>query len=285
MQFQQVIFPTSSPGSSSHASRRLPYTQARSPAPRDRTPIRHYRPSTSRGRSHSRTGALATYATENFHHAPSVSDVPPRSAPATPWRYPGDHHASDSGTVSYGANENYSFSAGSVDRNAAFSEIPIYETDASFPPFYTPSRGGHSGPLVAYPTLGSHDASYSTQSYRPQAQALPSMGPAMHAFPPISNPLESTPSDIDTIDSQSKPQCWDHGCNGRQFSTFSNLLRHQREKSGIAMKALCPHCGIEFTRTTARNGHMYGGKCKGQPNQPAQGSLSDVGNGSRRNSK
>jgi hypothetical protein len=27
-----------------------------------------------------------------------------------------------------------------------------------------------------------------------------------------------------------KPTCWDHGCNGRQFSTFSNLLRHVREK-------------------------------------------------------
>ncbi|KAI9846830.1 MAG: hypothetical protein M1838_001128 [Thelocarpon superellum] len=59
-----------------------------------------------------------------------------------------------------------------------------------------------------------------------------------------------------------KPQCWDHGCNGRQFSTFSNLLRHQREKSGTSTKSYCPRCGAEFTRTTARNGHMAHEKCK-----------------------
>lgn len=59
-----------------------------------------------------------------------------------------------------------------------------------------------------------------------------------------------------------KPQCWDHGCNGREFSTFSNLLRHQREKSGSAAKSYCPRCSAEFTRTTARNGHMEHGKCK-----------------------
>ena len=61
-----------------------------------------------------------------------------------------------------------------------------------------------------------------------------------------------------------KPQCWEHGCNGREFSTFSNLLRHQRERNGTANKSVCPHCGIEFTRTTARNGHLAGGKCKGR---------------------
>lgn len=34
------------------------------------------------------------------------------------------------------------------------------------------------------------------------------------------------------LNSRPKPQCWEHGCNGRQFSTYSDLLRHQREKSG-----------------------------------------------------
>ena len=28
------------------------------------------------------------------------------------------------------------------------------------------------------------------------------------------------------LNQRPKPQCWEHGCNGRQFSTFSNLLRH-----------------------------------------------------------
>ncbi|KAG8532805.1 uncharacterized protein KY384_002683 [Bacidia gigantensis] len=64
------------------------------------------------------------------------------------------------------------------------------------------------------------------------------------------------------IEQPKKPQCWDHGCNGRTFSTFSNLLRHQREKSGSSTKSLCPRCGAEFTRKTARDGHMAHDKCK-----------------------
>ena len=64
------------------------------------------------------------------------------------------------------------------------------------------------------------------------------------------------------IETPKKPQCWDHGCNGRQFSTFSNLLRHQREKSGTSSKSVCPRCGAEFTRKTARDGHLAHDKCK-----------------------
>jgi len=64
------------------------------------------------------------------------------------------------------------------------------------------------------------------------------------------------------VSSRPRPQCWEHGCNGREFSTFSNLLRHQREKSGVVAKAECPICGAVFTRTTARNIHVAQGKCK-----------------------
>lgn len=71
---------------------------------------------------------------------------------------------------------------------------------------------------------------------------------------------------VRVVQSRPKPQCWEHGCNGRQFSTFSNLLRHQREKSGHAAKASCPNCGAEFTRTTARNGHLLHDKCKQKRN-------------------
>jgi hypothetical protein len=71
---------------------------------------------------------------------------------------------------------------------------------------------------------------------------------------------------VRVVQSRPKPRCWEHGCNGRQFSTFSNLLRHQREKSGQAAKASCPNCGAEFTRTTARNGHLLHDKCKQRRN-------------------
>ncbi len=69
-------------------------------------------------------------------------------------------------------------------------------------------------------------------------------------------------SQVCIIQSRPKPQCWKHGCNGRQFSTFSNLQRHQREQSGLADKATCPSCRAEFTRTTARNAHVKRDKCK-----------------------
>ena len=85
---------------------------------------------------------------------------------------------------------------------------------------------------------------------------------------PVFSPSNSVhPQDnehqVRVISSRPRSQCWDHGCNGREFSTFSNLLRHQREKSGVVAKAECPICGAVFTRTTARNIHIAQGKCKG----------------------
>ena len=74
------------------------------------------------------------------------------------------------------------------------------------------------------------------------------------------NPLLPETSSIDRRP-RDKPQCWDHGCNGREFSTFSNLLRHQRAMSGSAVKVYCPHCGAEFTRVSARISHIRQGKC------------------------
>ncbi len=57
--------------------------------------------------------------------------------------------------------------------------------------------------------------------------ADPSM---MYPVPSVmGSPSDS--SQVRVVQSRPKPQCWEHGCNGRQFSTFSNLLRHQREKS------------------------------------------------------
>lgn len=52
-----------------------------------------------------------------------------------------------------------------------------------------------------------------------------------------------------------QPQCWDHGCNGRPFSTNGNLKRHQREKSENCEKHICEKCGRDFTRVEARNKH------------------------------
>lgn len=96
-----------------------------------------------------------------------------------------------------------------------------------------------------------------------QNPSLPSTSSAMYGYRGDRRG-SGVPSNMDpvVIETPKKPQCWDHGCNGRQFSTFSNLLRHQREKSGTSSKSVCPRCGAEFTRKTARDGHLAHDKCK-----------------------
>ncbi|KAK8010252.1 hypothetical protein PG990_009217 [Apiospora arundinis] len=56
-------------------------------------------------------------------------------------------------------------------------------------------------------------------------------------------------------------RCWKHGCNGRKFTTGSNLRRHLREKSHARPACRCPRCGAIFSRTTARNTHVARGSC------------------------
>ncbi|KAF2500091.1 hypothetical protein BU16DRAFT_556578 [Lophium mytilinum] len=130
------------------------------------------------------------------------------------------------------------------------------------------SLGNHGSsypPAGAYPPT-SYDMGYGslpTTMYPPSA--TPAYSYDHMAQPnPAAGGLSSSPEqrNVRVLNQRPKPQCWEHGCNGRQFSTFSNLLRHQREKSGTAAKSYCPRCGAEFTRTTARNGHMAHEKCK-----------------------
>lgn len=114
---------------------------------------------------------------------------------------------------------------------------------------------------------------YSSSYAAPAVQAPQPLyqNPPSYSYPPPQGMStrqqmgrNSTDSQVRVINQKPKPQCWEHGCNGREFSTFSNLLRHQREKSGTAAKSYCPKCGAEFTRTTARNGHLAHEKCSKQ---------------------
>ncbi|KAL5371724.1 hypothetical protein PMIN03_012674 [Paraphaeosphaeria minitans] len=129
------------------------------------------------------------------------------------------------------------------------------------PPLYPSNSYGNNGcttlPTASYPSITS-PAPYPSYGYS-TCFVRHSVGPA---------PGSTTPSRSQTsgpmpriLNTKAKPQCWDHSCNGRQFSTFSNLLRHQREKSGMAAKSYCPRCGAEFTRPTARTNHMAHEKC------------------------
>ncbi|KAJ5495835.1 hypothetical protein N7539_000951 [Penicillium diatomitis] len=110
------------------------------------------------------------------------------------------------------------------------------------------------------PPIPSTHSSHSSP-ISPQTSSMP-LETVFHSPSAVSS-TDSRERSLRGSSSRPRPQCWDHGCDGREFSTFSNLLRHQREKSGVVAKAECPVCGAVFTRTTARNIHVAQGKCKG----------------------
>ncbi|KAI5863028.1 hypothetical protein GGS23DRAFT_596798 [Durotheca rogersii] len=58
-----------------------------------------------------------------------------------------------------------------------------------------------------------------------------------------------------------KNRCWDHGCNGREFSSKSNFVRHVKERAGTSAKGVCPLCGAVFTRNSARDTHLAKQSC------------------------
>lgn len=69
----------------------------------------------------------------------------------------------------------------------------------------------------------------------------------------------STPAH--SYNEESRNRCWRPGCDGREFSTVGNLVRHEREKHGSNRKVFCQRCGACFTRTSARNKHLESQSC------------------------
>jgi hypothetical protein len=249
-----------------------PQAGINAPALRDRTPIRHNRPSISRGRSHSRSDMLLAYATEQnqLHQTqslPSIAAMPSHVGSTMPQMFnmPGYHLSPPLTGFPNPAGYFPSPVPPQQPQQDPSNEFSLPPSDPEAHGFYPVGRTTSHGSAMSLPPPDSPSALYIHGPPPHSQQALPSIGMTMQPFPPVPLTLESSPAEIEIMPSRPKPQCWDHGCNGRQFSTFSNLLRHQREKSGSAVKAMCPHCGTEFTRTTARNGHMSGGKCKGRP--------------------
>ena len=251
---------------------------SRSPPTRQRTPIRHHQPPSSRAQSSGRTEALLAYATQQE----SQTIASQRTAPSQN-AFPPSAYMMPPATSSYGVQNGYYSAAGmpQQQRGGQFMLGPSsYSVEPNPSPYYGLGRAASfslenlssiapSEPLFP-PRLGSNSVSHQWPSSSAATQ-LPSISlPASSSYSPSPASSMDNAEGIRILASRPKPQCFDHGCNGRQFSTFSNLLRHQREKSGSATKAVCPHCGTEFTRTTARNGHLYGGKCKGKDGQGSQ---------------
>ncbi|KAL2870756.1 uncharacterized protein BJX67DRAFT_246574 [Aspergillus lucknowensis] len=189
------------------------------------------------------------------------------SHPGYPAGYPPHHSASSNYYQPGPPSSQYLYS-----QQTGTSQSRHHPRSASIPYSFPSSSVATSSPPISEHMFASSQPSYIVNqseyylaqgsSVAPQPQPLMSSGTVYSS--PDSTPASTDPEQqVRVISFRPKPQCWDHGCNGREFSTFSNLLRHQREKSGVVAKAECPSCGAVFTRTTARNIHVAQGKCKG----------------------
>ncbi|EME77742.1 uncharacterized protein MYCFIDRAFT_60981 [Pseudocercospora fijiensis CIRAD86] len=152
-----------------------------------------------------------------------------------------------------------------MHQTSAAQMMPQYDTSnmSRSPNMYQSNPYGQS-----YTTAPANPQMYAPSQQQNMSYPPPFVGSSVNEM--TKPPMGGTDSSIRVLNQRPKPQCWEHGCNGRQFSTFSNLLRHQREKSGTASKSYCPKCGAEFTRTTARNGHLAHDKCTKQ-RRPSDG--------------
>ncbi|KAI2629622.1 hypothetical protein GGR54DRAFT_271352 [Hypoxylon sp. NC1633] len=128
------------------------------------------------------------------------------------------------------------------------------------------SYGASSGDIwpgqdTSLPTSPMPTPEYTHSSYLPTWPLDNSLdvGCQLTNIHPGSNTSPRSDSDDSTDDTSTR--CWEHGCNGRRFSTRGNLVRHQKEKAKREVKAYCFNCGAFFTRTTARDKHVINQSC------------------------
>jgi len=88
----------------------------------------------------------------------------------------------------------------------------------------------------------------------PLQSSTPNLDNGSDSFSQSSTPAHSN-------NEESRNRCWKAGCDGREFSTVGNLVRHEREKHGSNRKVFCQRCGACFTRTSARNKHLESQSC------------------------
>lgn len=116
-------------------------------------------------------------------------------------------------------------------------------------------------------TVSQADDQHMFANYTTPGSALASLTPPADQFTeqqqrqnppqaPASAPASAWPQDL---------RCFDHGCDGRRFSSIGNLVRHQKEqRRGLSARRYeCPYCDQTFTRSTARNVHLSRGRCGG----------------------
>lgn len=110
------------------------------------------------------------------------------------------------------------------------------------------------------------DLSSQFDQFRPEQTEYSPMVGAQGLQPELAllpqDPITPTIHSSDSLPQEKeKPVCWEHGCQGRLFSSWSNLRRHQREKARQEPACYCPRCGAYFSRTSSRDQHLANMSC------------------------
>ncbi|KAI1649957.1 uncharacterized protein F4817DRAFT_300442 [Daldinia loculata] len=138
-----------------------------------------------------------------------------------------------------------------MDGSAIFDELShkslywIDDTDSS-----RNRINGDEAPVTSIQHISGNMASVD-----PYSNTLDKLSGGMSEF------LSNQSADDQSMDRNGKHRCWDHGCNGREFSSKSNFVRHVKERSGASTKGVCPLCGAIFTRNSARDTHLAKQSC------------------------
>ncbi|OTA64036.1 hypothetical protein K449DRAFT_432542 [Hypoxylon sp. EC38] len=156
---------------------------------------------------------------------------------------PVDYHDSTSATSAEFAG----FVDPILDGSAIFDEFLFWVDDTDT----TRNRiNGDEAPMASIQHISGNLASVD-----PYPNALDKLSTGVPDF--LGNPS----SEDRSMDRNGKHRCWDHGCNGREFSSKSNFVRHVKERSGASTKGVCPLCGAIFTRNSARDTHLAKQSC------------------------
>jgi hypothetical protein len=180
------------------------------------------------------------------HHLPQIS---PDSVLQTPVD-PGYHYHEP-------FFNSWSQEAGPISHTGPQSRRPSYHSDP-----------GHS----TYPQHNATHRSFTNLRSNIESGVIATPITDVHGMEQISAPstdlaLSTEPlSPVSTspiVGHVSRPviRCYEHGCDGRTFSSISNYRRHQRERAGQSPVCFCPRCGAAFYRRWTRDHHVERGSC------------------------
>lgn len=161
------------------------------------------------------------------------------------------------------------FSSSWASDDIAFSQAglqsrrPSYYSDPGLSTNFSDNATHQALTGVRPNTRPSAITSSSAEEYGTDRRNAPSAAPSHTAdsFTSAEPSSSASTSPVDEHADRPAIRCYDHGCDGRTFSSISNFRRHQRERAGQGPVCFCPRCGATFYRRWTRDHHVERGSC------------------------